>query len=455
MAYSIYTAYGDGVTNQFTISFGLGYIDKADVKCRVNKEVDGLGQPSYRPLTWITDSLVQVGGTVPADGYIVEFIRTVSKTSLVHDYSDGVEIQEKNLDDSNKQTLMAVQEVLDGRFEVGLATDLDFANHKAINLAAGTDPNDAVNLTQLQDMTGNAPAHAAAAAVSAASSAASAAAAAISEANAAAQAALLPLNNYSAVIDPTVNDDSGDGYSAGSQWVNTTTGDRFSCSNAAVGAAVWTEISADLSALGSAAYADTTDFATPAQGALADTAVQPADQTMRLLQTYTLNNVPSVDITSVLSSTYDSYIIELTDIRVSVDNVALNMVTSSDNGVSWDTNAASYRWVTAYDGDASATTANVGSPSAPLMQLLTSVSNNYDEDMAGTIRLFGANTAKHKKFIWDLNFMTAGAGLGPGTSYIACGAGRRLSTAVVNAVRISPSSGNIVSGTVRVYGIKK
>jgi microcystin-dependent protein len=167
MAYSIYTAYGDGVTNQFTISFGLGYIDKADVKCRVNKEVDGLGQPSYRPLTWITDSLVQVGGTVPANGNLVEFIRTVSKTSLVHDYSDGVEIQEKNLDDSNKQILMAVQEVLDGRFESGLATDLDFANHKAINIAAGTNPNDAVNLTQLEDMTGNAPAYAAAAASSA------------------------------------------------------------------------------------------------------------------------------------------------------------------------------------------------------------------------------------------------------------------------------------------------
>lgn len=167
MAFSIYAVNATAGQTQFTISFGLGYIDKADVKCRVNKEVDGLGQPVYRTLTWITDDLVQVGGTALVLNDLVEFIRTVSKTSLVHDYSDGVEIQEKNLDDSNKQTLMAVQEVLDGRFESGLATDLDFANHKAINVATGTDPTDAVNVAQLQDMTGNAPAYAAAAAASA------------------------------------------------------------------------------------------------------------------------------------------------------------------------------------------------------------------------------------------------------------------------------------------------
>lgn len=191
MAYSIYTVYGDGTTTQFSPVFGLGYIDKADVKCRVNKEVDGLGQPVYRSLTWITDSLVQVGGTVPASGNLVEFIRTVSKTSLVHDYSDGVEIQEKNLDDSNKQTLMAVQEVLDGRFESGLATDLNAANNKIINLANGTSANDAVNLSQLQDMTGNAPAYAAAAAASAstASTAATTATTAKTDAEAARDAA--------------------------------------------------------------------------------------------------------------------------------------------------------------------------------------------------------------------------------------------------------------------------
>lgn len=38
---------------------------------------------------------------------------------------------------------------------------------------------------------------------------------------------------------PTVNDDSADGYVAGTQWLNTTTGQRFSARDVSVGAAVW------------------------------------------------------------------------------------------------------------------------------------------------------------------------------------------------------------------------
>lgn len=73
-------------------------------------------------------------------------------------------------------------------------------------------------------------------------------------------AALLPLNNYTATTDPTVSDDSADGYTAGSEWINTTSGDRFSCTSAALGAAIWTPISADLSALGNMAYEVKTDY---------------------------------------------------------------------------------------------------------------------------------------------------------------------------------------------------
>lgn len=52
----------------------------------------------------------------------------------------------------------------------------------------------------------------------------------------------LPLMNFSAVSDPTVNDDSDDDYSVGSRWINTTTGKLFECVDATVGAAVWNEI---------------------------------------------------------------------------------------------------------------------------------------------------------------------------------------------------------------------
>lgn len=39
--------------------------------------------------------------------------------------------------------------------------------------------------------------------------------------------------------DPTVNDDSGDGYAIGSVWINTTSDEAFICTDATAGAAVW------------------------------------------------------------------------------------------------------------------------------------------------------------------------------------------------------------------------
>lgn len=46
-------------------------------------------------------------------------------------------------------------------------------------------------------------------------------------------------NNYSATTNPTVNDDSGDGYSIGSVWINTTLNRVYILELATVGAASW------------------------------------------------------------------------------------------------------------------------------------------------------------------------------------------------------------------------
>lgn len=55
------------------------------------------------------------------------------------------------------------------------------------------------------------------------------------------------LNNWTAVTDPTVNDDSGDGYSVGSLWFNTLTNSFFVCEDNTAGAALWEQINpADL-----------------------------------------------------------------------------------------------------------------------------------------------------------------------------------------------------------------
>ena len=47
------------------------------------------------------------------------------------------------------------------------------------------------------------------------------------------------LNNFGAVVDPVVTDDSGSGYEVGSSWVNTATDTTYICADAGVGVAVW------------------------------------------------------------------------------------------------------------------------------------------------------------------------------------------------------------------------
>ena len=54
----------------------------------------------------------------------------------------------------------------------------------------------------------------------------------------------IPQSNYSATTAPTVGDDSGDGYSVGSVWVNVTTDTGYLCVDATLGAAVWKQTTA-------------------------------------------------------------------------------------------------------------------------------------------------------------------------------------------------------------------
>ncbi len=56
------------------------------------------------------------------------------------------------------------------------------------------------------------------------------------------------LNNYTAAVDPTVNDDEDAEYTVGSRWYNVTDGQWWICSDASAGAAVWERILVQLTA---------------------------------------------------------------------------------------------------------------------------------------------------------------------------------------------------------------
>ena len=49
----------------------------------------------------------------------------------------------------------------------------------------------------------------------------------------------IPLANYAATGNPTINDDAKKGYSVGSDWLNTATNKWYKCRSAVIGAAAW------------------------------------------------------------------------------------------------------------------------------------------------------------------------------------------------------------------------
>ena len=132
----------------FAVDFTLGYLSRSHVTCRVNDEVDGSGNPLYRPLTWVTSGTVSVGGASLVSGDSLVFERTIPKGSVQHDYQDGALLIERNLDESFLQALMLAQEALDGRFGV-IGQDVNMGAYKLTNLAPGVAATDSATMTQL------------------------------------------------------------------------------------------------------------------------------------------------------------------------------------------------------------------------------------------------------------------------------------------------------------------
>lgn len=144
MALSRVTIPGDGVTTVFPVSFALGVINENDVTARVGDEVNGIGQPVYRTITFNSPELLQISGPPAGDGVPVVFERTIVLDELLVDYVDGDIINDDNLNTAQKQALMLIHELKDGRFST-LSRNLDMGQNRIINLADPVDDQDATN----------------------------------------------------------------------------------------------------------------------------------------------------------------------------------------------------------------------------------------------------------------------------------------------------------------------
>lgn len=168
-----------------------------------------------------------------------------------------------------------------------------------------------------------------------------------------------------------------------------------------------------------------------------------------LLEQHTASNSASLDFTTAITATYDEYQIEFIDLLPATNSVGLNMLMSTNGGSSYDT-GANYGYIVKASNRFGDTTAGADSGANALPLIRGGViANTASTSLSGSCKLFNPGGANYKNVVGNFGYF-AGANLELGATN-----GFYLISTAVNAFRILFTSGNITSGTVRVYGIAK
>ena len=174
-----------------------------------------------------------------------------------------------------------------------------------------------------------------------------------------------------------------------------------------------------------------------------------------LLSTQTASSSSTIDFTSDIDSTYKEYVFKFVSIHPATDNVNF-MVNFRDGGSSYDATKTSTSFA-AYHNEAGDTTGVNYEASFDLAQSTGNqplnagggVGGDADQSISGTLHLFDpSSTTFVKHYISNINFSN-------NSNYTIQSfiAGYCNVTAAIDGVQFSMSSGNIDSGTFKMYGV--
>ena len=165
-----------------------------------------------------------------------------------------------------------------------------------------------------------------------------------------------------------------------------------------------------------------------------------------LIDTKTASSSASITFTN-LDSTYERYAVHISNIIPATNVSQLYVRTSSNNGSSYDSGASDYE-VTNFG--AWNTTSGTGNATVSYMQVFPSNLGTASNELAhAEVMLYSPSSSQYTHMKSD-SVMLDHAGV----HYIGVCAGYRASAAAVDAIQFIMSSGNIASGTFKLYGYK-
>ena len=175
---------------------------------------------------------------------------------------------------------------------------------------------------------------------------------------------------------------------------------------------------------------------------------------LTLLSTQTASSSATIDFTSGIDSTYDSYVFKFINMHPATDNVHFQFNMSTDSGSNYNVTKTSTMFRSFHFENDSATALAYDTnfdlaQSTNFQTLAQEISSDNEDSCSGTLRIFNPSSDTFvKHFISTFNMVN----LEPITM-VMYGAGYGNTTSSINAVRFQMSSGNIDSGTIKMYGV--
>ena len=208
---------------------------------------------------------------------------------------------------------------------------------------------------------------------------------------------------------------------------------------------------------GGITYGDGTTYATTAAGssgqvltsagASAPTWATPSAGAMTLITTTTASSSATVDFTG-LTSAYKNYVVIACNVVPVTNNAGLNFRTSTNNGSSFNSGASDYYSTHTNFG---VTTWNYGNSVGDTFNISFDGQDNTATYGGTSFTMTIANPSASNRIQW---YMTGFEnGYSSQTGAFVGGGFRTSSTGAVNAIRFYFGSGNIASGTFKLYGI--
>jgi len=185
---------------------------------------------------------------------------------------------------------------------------------------------------------------------------------------------------------------------------------------------------------------------------------QLAQGKMTLLQTQTASSSASISFTSNIDSTYPIYLFKFINIHPATDGAEFTINFSTDSGSNYNV-AKTTTFFVAYNAESESSSGLTYIDSLDIAQgtgvanIFYNVGNENDESASGTLHLFNpSSTTFVKHFMSTFNVYNNSGSNGNSVQVDAAGYGN--TTSAIDGVQFAMSSGNIDSGTIKLYGIK-